>query len=678
YAFSGPGIANISLDKGWMGSIRELSNQSAGDVDFPPALQWARRAPWFSLQNLVLWGLGAPLALLAWAGFFVFAWAAYRRVREQGWASLLGPDWSGGLLVWLWTAVYFTWQSSAWNPTMRYQLPIYPTLAILAAWGVGFGWSQAKRFSPRHPIRWKIQVGVMSALVLILTLTWAFAFTRIYTRTETRVAASRWIFENVPGPVNLVVDTQSEGSIKQMVSIPERAMVRDGMPFSTTFDTAQAGVLSSVLLPSTQMSSTVAQNIHLRASVFLASQPGIALAQGDINIPLGTYEKLEVPLTSSAGLEAGQRYVLVLETDPQDSAANNSDAVFSAVQLSGQLGVRLYGRVQQRITQVPAEQNSETPLTTLLLDQDGTLRQLRLADGATGPIRLVVLTSNQLTGEQQSSRASRMGDAVYTLDTPLSFSAGVSYLAAVAADNPSETLDPTQPVQLDFLDDPTSLILPAFAPLARVDDPLFLQFSAQTGGQLSQITFAYAAQVDPSAGGVPVVIELVNQSNPGKRLAQTEVVIEPAEGKDPRGKEYTIQFDPPVELRAGQLYNLTLTPSGPGAVAVRGSAPANETDWDMGLPFRTAGYDPFGGIYRGDLNFQMYWDDNEEKYQRFTGILDNADYIFMSSNRQWGTTTRLPERHPLTTELYRALLGCPEDKEVIWCYNVAEPGSFQG
>ncbi len=98
----------------------------------------------------------------------------------------------------------------------------------------------------------------------------------------------------------------------------------------------------------------------------------------------------------------------------------------------------------------------------------------------------------------------------------------------------------------------------------------------------------------------------------------------------------------------------------------------------MGLPFRTGGYDPYGGIYRGDLNLEMYWDDNADKYQRFTGILDNADWIFMSSNRQWGTTTRVPERHPLTTEFYRALLGCPADKEVIWCYNVAEPGMFDG
>jgi hypothetical protein len=55
----------------------------------------------------------------------------------------------------------------------------------------------------------------------------------------------------------------------------------------------------------------------------------------------------------------------------------------------------------------------------------------------------------------------------------------------------------------------------------------------------------------------------------------------------------------------------------------------------------------------------MYWDDNPISYQRFLNTLNQADYIFISSNRQWGTTTRLPERYPLTTAYYRELLGCP-------------------
>jgi hypothetical protein len=66
--------------KAWLESMKSLRAQSAGDVDFPPALQWARRPVWFSLQNLVLWGLGLPLGILAFAGL---AWMAYWLVRER-------------------------------------------------------------------------------------------------------------------------------------------------------------------------------------------------------------------------------------------------------------------------------------------------------------------------------------------------------------------------------------------------------------------------------------------------------------------------------------------------------------------------------------------------------------------------------------------------------------------
>ena len=113
-------------------------------------------------------------------------------------------------------------------------------------------------------------------------------------------------------------------------------------------------------------------------------------------------------------------------------------------------------------------------------------------------------------------------------------------------------------------------------------------------------------------------------------------------------------------------------------VTLVGAAPINESDWDDGLPLRYENYDGFGGLYQGGLNLQIYFDDNADKLARFVNTLSQGDYIFMSSNRQWASVTRVPERYPLTTAYYRALIGCPPDKDVIWCYNVATPGMFQG
>ena len=84
------------------------------------------------------------------------------------------------------------------------------------------------------------------------------------------------------------------------------------------------------------------------------------------------------------------------------------------------------------------------------------------------------------------------------------------------------------------------------------------------------------------------------------------------------------------------------------------------------------------GFTAANLNFEMYWDDNPEKLDRFVTTLDQADYIFISSNRQWGTTVRVPERYPLTTQYYRSLVGCPAEKEIIWCYRGRGTGHVRG
>ena len=97
YAFAGPSFLNILPDKDWMQSIRDQRAQAAGDVDFPPALQWARRSQLFSFQNLTVWGLGLPLGILAWVSFAAAGWlllrSAFNRVRQGGLRALWDSAW---------------------------------------------------------------------------------------------------------------------------------------------------------------------------------------------------------------------------------------------------------------------------------------------------------------------------------------------------------------------------------------------------------------------------------------------------------------------------------------------------------------------------------------------------------------------------------------------------------
>lgn len=60
YAFQGPGLLGVRFNQEWIAGLRTLQQQSTGNVDFPPALQWTRRSLAFPYYNLVVWGLGIP------------------------------------------------------------------------------------------------------------------------------------------------------------------------------------------------------------------------------------------------------------------------------------------------------------------------------------------------------------------------------------------------------------------------------------------------------------------------------------------------------------------------------------------------------------------------------------------------------------------------------------------
>ena len=416
YAFDG-----IGLNPQWLTNIREQRVQAKGDADLPWNLQWARRSHLFSFTNLTVWGLGLPLGILAWAGFLYMGW------------RILKGEWRHALL-WGWTAFYFLWQSLQFNPTMRYQLPIYPLLGMMAAWFVfelaGLNVERFQRFNFS-----RVAAAVLGITVLVLTAIWAFAFHSIYLRAEPRIAASRWIFQNIPGPINVQIETE-DSIYNQPLPFPLDGFVQVGQPYETSFVAQTDGVLDSIVL----------------------------------------------------------------------------------------------------------------------------------------------------------------GHAINKLAL-------------------SSTLDLT-------------------------------------------------------------VSEAPNPS-PEQILARAKLTSDFAANSDPRGDSHTLKLDKAVSLKRGSPYYLRLEMD-EGILEITGATVANETDYDYPLPMRVDGYDAFGGIYRGDLNLQVYWDDNVEKFDRFITILNDTDYILIPTNHQYGQITRLPERYPLTTLYYRELIGCPQDKEIIWCYRVGQPGMFKG
>ncbi len=430
YAFTGPGFLGLIPNPKWLDNLRELQRLASADsvFGFPPSLQWADRPIWFAWENITRWGLGLPLGILAWTGF---VWV--------GWRILKG-EWPKHILLWGWTALYFIWQSLVFNPTMRYQLPVYPTLAVLAAWAAVALWDRTSRREQNEvePKRVNWQRGVVLLViggVVTGTVIWAWAFSAIYRQPVTRIAASRWIYQNIPGAITLHV-RGSGGTLNQPVPYPYDTPLRPDLPYSTFFEARYGGLVSEITLP-------------------------------------------------------------------------------------------------------------------------------KVVDLLPSP------------GEESLSIALKVGEAELG----------------------------SERVELD-------------AP------------GVETGSS----------------------------------------------------QEVKFEFNPPIPLVAGEVYEIRLSlQSAVGAAyQLAGASLATESSWDDGLPLRLDGYDGYGGIYQGGLNFEMYWEDNPEKRERFTSILDQADYLTISSSRQWASVGRLPDHFPLSAAYYRALIGCPEGLDIERCYNRAQVGMYQG
>ncbi|GAP10516.1 protein containing Chlor_Arch_YYY domain [Bellilinea caldifistulae] len=556
YAFQGPQVWNVLPNPLWVENLKSLLAQTGGDVDFPPALQWARRPITFSFQNMVLWGMGLPMGLLAWTGMIWLGWQLIKNRFTHPFTA-----------VWGWTVLFFIWQSLQGNPTMRYQLPIYPILALTAGWTIFALWEKANHVYRNNPVkirqsRWGI-IG-LGLIVMGLTAGWAVAFDGIYTRPVTRVEASRWIYQNVPGAVNLTIRMENE-EYHQPLAFTSLMVLQRGEAIHTSFRAAQSGTISEIYfdnirdLTLNDNPKTLLVTIQEAGEVYAAKGSGMLMQTFAENQPRPHRLVLDFPLA----VEAGKLYTISVWFEGAETA------------LSLQGG----GAV-------------------LIRNEEGTFRQL-------------------LVDWTESVRSNR---------------------------------------------------------------PLEITFQPLRSGLLNEIGFYRIVDRTASQGMKTFRIEVFDRSIAGQPLSNAILTDDfTAEGLDARGKSVSLALNPPLKVEAGKTYTIQMDlVEGEGEIVFFPAAGVNETVWDDGLPLRLEGFDPYGGIYPRDLTLDLYADDSVEKREQMIDLLNRADYIYISSNRQWGTTTRLPERYPLTTAYYRYLLGCPAEKDLLWCYRVAQPGMFNG
>jgi len=202
-AFSGPGFWDWSLNPRWVEDITEQQKTLNGDSDLPWIQQWTNRSITFPLYNIVVWGLGIPLGLASLAGMGL---ATFELVRDRKLEHLLPVAYVG---------ITFLYHASMFVKFMRYFLPIYPFLILFAAYVIMWLWryastSQGYR-TPESAFpsnQWKhvlSHIRPSRPLVLSIagivaggTLIYAMAFSSIYGRMNSRIQASRWMYQNLP------------------------------------------------------------------------------------------------------------------------------------------------------------------------------------------------------------------------------------------------------------------------------------------------------------------------------------------------------------------------------------------------------------------------------------------------------------------------------------------------
>lgn len=183
YAFLGP--LNLRLNPVWFSDKAYQIEVSSGTVDVPFMIQWAGTPAYsFVTQSIVQWGMGPALGIAALAGLVLATWRLVRGHRGE----------RDALLVVLWTLLNLFYFGGQFAKFMRYLLPAYFSLAILAAYALVFATDRLANVR-----RWRLdRIGrFLAPAVVTATAAWALAFSSIYDQTHSRIQASTWIYNNV-------------------------------------------------------------------------------------------------------------------------------------------------------------------------------------------------------------------------------------------------------------------------------------------------------------------------------------------------------------------------------------------------------------------------------------------------------------------------------------------------
>lgn len=315
YAFSGPGFLGLSLNPGWLQDAGEAQHLVSGNAESPPNWQWASRTAYlFPLSNMVLWGMGIALGLTAWGAWAVSGWQLIRG-RQNALRNLL---------LFVWVLVYFAWLGRLWVMTMRYYLPMYPVLAVLAAWAL----VALVRWANKSP-RVGLRLASRSLLLVVVgfTAVWAMMFTNIYRSMFAPAQSTHWVADNLPGDFSMQIDGENAPLINISMYHPQlgrdvpldqqAARYEEGQVYSQVFTAPADGDITKIHAPhlGDPNDDSGTETLRIRISV---PDGNLVLAEGVLTADLKRDEHVlgsayDIPLSEPVTLQAGETYNFTIE-----------------------------------------------------------------------------------------------------------------------------------------------------------------------------------------------------------------------------------------------------------------------------------------------------------------------------------------------------------------------------
>jgi 4-amino-4-deoxy-L-arabinose transferase-like glycosyltransferase len=246
------------LDMGeFINQVSEQGSLVRGTLDFPYVQQFAGTIPFlYQAQNMLFWGMGLTLGLAVVAGFICLGWRIWKR--------------SSGLwlVVLSWVVVYGVLTGSFYVKFMRYMLPLYPFLTLIAASVLIAFMSYSRKRTEAvnsHVIgsaafRSLVKILPYAAIMIVLlgTMFQGLALLNVYSQPNTRIQASRWIFAHLkPGSVltyeqwddalPVAVDNHDPSIYPQASYIDARGQPQQGLDLYEDDTIAKAQLLAKIL-----------------------------------------------------------------------------------------------------------------------------------------------------------------------------------------------------------------------------------------------------------------------------------------------------------------------------------------------------------------------------------------------------------------------------------------------